>query len=175
MVKSRFTSFCLFLLLLLGFAQALWAQDSEAAAKELNSGIALNRLIGISTQLSNLNERLRSELQDSKRNSLELQSMLEDSKRELEELRQELEALRNSSKELLSAAENSQTELAALMTALRKAESSLMSLEISFAAYREAAESRISSLERKNKLLKWGFIATGVLAAGFGTAFLIAR
>ena len=72
----------------------------------------------------------------------------------------------------LSAAESSQTELTALQTALRKAESSLMSLELSFAACRQTAETRINTLERQNRLWKWGCIAAGVLAVGFGTAFL---
>jgi len=142
----------------------------------------LNRLIEISGQLSTLNERLRSELQDSRRSSRELQTMLESSKRELdglrrelETLRQELEALHNSSTQLLAAAENSQTELTAVQAALKKAESSLASLEQSFAAYRQAAERRINSLERQNRLWKWGCIAAGVLAAGFGTAFLVTQ
>jgi chromosome segregation ATPase len=134
---------------------------------------ALNRLIEISTQLSNLNEKLRSELQDSKKSSSELQNMLEISRMELDALRKELSALRTSSEELLSKAENSQTELNALQTVLRKAESSLTSLELSFAAYREASENRIRVLEKEKRRWKWGFIAAGVLAAGFGAAFII--
>jgi predicted nucleic acid-binding Zn-ribbon protein len=101
--------------------------------------------------------------------------MLETSRLELEELKRELEALRISSTELLAAAENSQTELTALGAALRKAESSLMSLELSFAAYREAAEGRIKTLSKEKRLWKWGCIAAGVLAAGFGTAFFVGR
>jgi hypothetical protein len=58
---------------------------------------------------------------------------------------------------------------------LSKAESSLTSLEISFAAYREAAETGIKRLERENRLWKWGCIASGVLAAGFVTAFAVSR
>ena len=195
MSKLRF-SLPLFLLSLLfwglpwGFLgpSGLWAQSAAVQSAE-NSESALNRLIGISAQLSTLNERLREELQDSRRNSTQLQSMLETSKRELEGLReelrvlkpelealkQELEALQSGSTELLFAAENSLTELTALQAALRKAESSLMSLELSFSAYRQTAENRIRRLERENRLWKWGCAAAGVLAAGFGTAFLLGR
>ena len=108
--------------------------------------------------------------------------MLESSKKELEGLRlelsmlkQEAEALQNSSTELLIAADKSLTELTALQEALRKAESSLMSLELSFAAYRRAAEGKISVLERKNKFWKWSCAAAGILAAGLGTALLAGR
>ena len=183
MPKNRFLS-CLFLLpaLCLGLPLGLWAQDSGAAPSEGNSENALNRLIGISAQLSDLNERLRSELQDSRQNSRELQNMLEASRKELEGLRQELgalkqelEALHSSSTVLLTKAENSQTELAGLREALRKAESSLLSLELSFASYRETAEGRIKTLERQNRFLKWGCIAAGALAAGFGAAAIIGR
>ena len=180
MQKSCFT-LC-FLLLLPGLPWGLWAQNSAAGMSGENSENALNRLIEISTQLSNLNERLRNELQDSRQSSRELQTMLESSRKELGLLQQELvllrqeaEALQNSSTELLMKAENSETELTALMAALRKAESSLMSLELSFASYRETAERRINSLERMNRFWKWGFIAAGVLAAGFGAAFIAGR
>ena len=172
----------LLLLLSLGFSWGLWGAESGEQPNAGNSGSALNRLIEISSQLSNLNEKLRIELQDSKQSSRELQIMLETSRKELEGLRQELEvlkqelgSLRNSSTELLVKAENSQTELAALQTALRKAESSLTSLEISFAAYREVSENRIQKLEKEKRLWKWGCIAAGVLAIGFGAAFLAGR
>jgi len=162
--------------------QGLWAQDSAAAQSKTSSAAALNRLIEISAQLSTLNGRLQNELQDSRRSSRELQTMLETSRKELEGLRgeletlkQELAALHSTSAELLTKEENSQTELAALREALRKAESSLTSLELSFAAYRETAESRINSLERENRLWKWGCIAAGILAAGFGAALLIGK
>ena len=101
--------------------------------------------------------------------------MLETSRQELEGLKQELEALRITSAELLTGTENSLMELTALQEALRKAESSLTSLELSFTAYREAAEGRIKTLEREKSLWKWGCVAAGVLAAGFGTAFLLGR
>jgi len=169
--------FYLFLLPVLfsGFSQGLWALDSGAAVNEGNSGNGLNRLIGISTQLSVLNERLRNELQDSRQNSRELLNMLEASKQELEELRSELGVLQNSSTELLIKAEYSQTELTGLQEALRKAEYSLMSLELSWAAYRESAERSINILSRKKTFWKWSCIAAGVLAAGFGTAFVAGR
>ena len=165
--------FCLLLalVLFLGLPLELWAQ----AGTNGNSGNALNRLIEISGQLSMLNEKLQGELNDSRQNSRELQNMLETSKLELGGLRRELEALRSSSTDLLAAAENSQTELTVLRSALMKAESSLMSLEISFAAYREAAERKIKGLERQNRFWKWGCIGAGVLAVGFGTGFLLSR
>jgi len=173
MLNYRFILF--FLFLLQGLSWGLWAAESPATGAGGNSENALNRLIGISTQLSILNERLSEELRDSRRSSRELQIMLETSKKELEGLRAELEALHSSSTELLIKAGNSQTELTALQTALRKAESSLMSLELSFAAYRETAEGRIKTLEKKNRLWKWGCIAAGILAAGAGAAFLATR
>ena len=172
---------CLFSALFLGLSWGTWAQ-SAGPGSEGNSESALNRLIGISTQLSALNERLQGELQDSRQNSRQLQSMLEDSRRELEGLRQELwalkqelQALQTSSTALLAAAENSQTELTVLQEALRRAEFSLMNLEISFAAYRQTSQARINRLQRENRLYKWGCAAAGVLAAGLGTAFLLGR
>jgi hypothetical protein len=48
-------------------------------------------------------------------------------------------------------------------------------LELSFAAYREAAETGIKRLERENRLWKWGCAASGVLAAGFAAAFMVSR
>jgi uncharacterized coiled-coil DUF342 family protein len=140
-----------------------------------NSENALSRLIEISGQLSTLNERLREELQDSRQNSRELQSRLEVSRQELEELRKELAELQRNSMGLLLKAESSQTELAGLLTALRTAESSLMSLQLSFAAYSETAEKRIKTLEKNSRLWKYGCIAAGVLAAGFATAFFAGR
>ena len=170
--RTILSSLLLLSALFSGLSTELWALD-YTTENEGNSENALNRLIEISTQLSTLNERLRIELQDSRQSSRELQSMLEASRKELETLRGELETLHSSSTELLTKAENSQTELAALRTALRKAESSLMSLELSFEAYRESAERRIDTLAKQGRLWKWGCIGAGVLAAGFGTAFLL--
>ena len=186
MIKCRLSLYCFFLpVLFSGLSWGLWAQDSLNYRAELpaqNSEDALTRLTAISVQLSALNEKLQKELQDSRQNSKELQNMLESSKREAEYLRQELEVLKTeagtfqkNSAGLLNAAENSQTELTALQEALRKAESSLMSLELSFAAYRETAEGRIKTLEKRNRVWKWGCIAAGVLAAGLGTALLVSK
>ena len=140
-----------------------------------NSENALSRLIEISDQLSALNAKLQNELQDSRKSSRELQNMLESSKLELDILKQELERLRITSAELLYKAENSQTESTGLTTALKKAESSLLSLELSFEAYRRTAERKISSLENQNKFWKIGCIAAGVLAAGLGTVLAIGK
>ena len=174
MTINRFTLCFWFLLpaLFWGLSWGIWAQESLGTE---NSGSALNRLIEISGQLSNLNERLRTELQDSRRSSRELEIMLEISRQELDGLRLELGVLQNSSTELLLAAENSLTELTGLQTALREAESSLMSLELSFAAYREVSERRTNILLRENRLMKWGCAAAGVIAVGFATAFMMAR
>ena len=167
MGKKYFTWYCLLFVLFLVFPLALWP-DTGTGEEEGNSQNALNRLLEISLQLSNLNERLQTELQDSRQNSMDLTIMLEESRRELE-------ALQNNSTGLLTIAENSQTELAGLMTHLKRAESSLMSLELSFAAYRETAENRIRSLERGNRLWKWGAVGAGILAVGFGMALLISQ
>jgi uncharacterized coiled-coil DUF342 family protein len=179
MVNKNFSFSCLFLLpvLFLALSLPIWAEDSSERAEAIppNSENALSRLIEISGQLSILNERLREELQDSRQSSRDLQSRLEVSRRELEELRQELGELQNSSMGLLLKAESSQRELTELLTALRTAESSLTSLGLSFAAYSETAERRIKSLERNNRIWKYGCIAAGVLAAGFGIAFFAGR
>ena len=162
----------LFLLLPVLFlgSQLLYSQEGEAGAAI--SGNVLNRLIAISQSLSRLNENLQKELQDSRQNSRELLTMLEASRQELSIYRQELEALRTDSMELLNKAESSLTELAALQAALRKAESSLMSLELSFEAYHRAAEQKINPLTMEAKYWKWGCIAAGLLAAGFGGVLL---
>jgi len=179
MVSKNFFCSCLFLLpvLFLALSLPIWAQDSSGKAGEIppNSDNALSRLIEISNQLSSLNERLREELQDSRQSSRDLQSRLEASRRELEELRQELAELQRNSTGLLLKAENSQTELAGLLTALRTAESSLMSLQLSFEAYSKTAEKRINTLEKSNRLWKYGCIAAGAIAAGFAIAFFAGR
>jgi ABC-type multidrug transport system fused ATPase/permease subunit len=179
MASKSFSCSCLFLLpvLFLALSLPIWAQDSSGKAEEIpqNSENALSRLIEISNQLSILNERLRGELQDSRQSSRDLQSRLEASRRELEELRQELAELQRNSMGLLLKAENSQTELAALQTALRTAESSLTSLGLSFAAYSEAAEKKIKTLEKNSRIWKFGCIAAGAIAAGFAIAFFAGR
>ena len=180
MTKRPFTIFYFLFLpvLLLVLPLRLFSLEGEPekqAGNPENSGNALNRLIEISDQLSLLNGKLRSELQDSRQNSRELQNMLEASTLELNGLKQELTVLRTASTELLGKAERSLLESTELQTALKKAESSLASLELSFALYREAAERKISGLEKKNRLWKWGSIAAGVLAAGFAAALIITR
>ena len=176
MLKGRIILFFFLLpFLFLGLSWGLWAAEPGEPGSGENSGSALNRLIEISTQLSALNARLQSELQGSRQSSRELQTMLEASRKELEELRLELQLLRSTSAGLLLKAESSQTELTALLAALRKAESSLMSLELSFAAYRQSTEKRIATLEKRNRFWKWGCIGAGIFAAGLGTAMILGR
>jgi chromosome segregation ATPase len=139
-----------------------------------NSRNELARLIEISTKLAALNERLRNELDGSRKSSAELSNTLTASRTELDGLRTELESLRRASRELLSRAELSNQELNGLREALRKAESSLTNLEQSFGAYRMAAESRIAYLEKSGRFLKYGLIAAAVLAAGGWAAFAAA-
>jgi chromosome segregation ATPase len=156
-----------------------YASPSDPAGNETNSTgnsrNELSRLIEISTRLAGLNERLRTELADSRRNSAELSNMLGASKTELDTLRAELEALRLTSTGLLNKAELSNQELNGLREALRRAESSLTSLEQSFGAYRMTAESRIAHLERSGRVFKYGFIAAAVLGIGGWTAFALSR
>jgi predicted nucleic acid-binding Zn-ribbon protein len=131
------------------------------------------RLTEISARLSEINGRLRSELEDSRKNSAELSNMLTTSKRELDGLKTELESLRKTSTGLLSKAELSNQESSGLREALRKAESSLTSLEQSFGTYRTAAEARISYLEKSGRFFKYGFFAGALLALGGWTAFAL--
>jgi predicted nucleic acid-binding Zn-ribbon protein len=100
---------------------------------------------------------------------------LETSRNELEQLKQELAPLRNSSTELLSRAEKSEQELSGLKTALRKAESSLVSLDLSYGAYKTAAEARITRLERSGQWLKYALIGAAAIAVGGWTAFAVTR
>jgi len=137
--------------LCLACAMALWAPASSwpqaAAAPSPVSTSELARLAEISTRLEALNERLRNELADSKRNSSELAALLGSSRLELEALRSELESSRRISTELGERAASSASESTALRTALTKADDSLRSLESSFEAYRRAAEARIRKVE----------------------------
>jgi chromosome segregation ATPase len=148
---------------------------SDSEPPDENSQDALSRLSRISTRLAELNERLRTELEDSRKSSLELQDMLGRSKIELDGLKTELEALRRTSQELLTRAETSNQELEELRTALTRAESSLTSLEQSFASYRMTAEARIAYLESRGRLFKYGFFAASLLALGGWTAFALSR
>jgi chromosome segregation ATPase len=131
----------------------------------------LARLIEISAKLAELNETLRNELADSRKNSAELSNTLVTSKNELDALRTELESLRRTSAGLLSKAELSSQESSGLREALKRAESSLTNLERSFGAYRMTAESRIASLEKSGRLFKYASIAGAVLAIAGWTAF----
>jgi hypothetical protein len=140
-----------------------------------NSPNELSRLIEISARLSEINGRLRSELEDSRKNSAELSNMLTASKRELDGLKTELETLRMTSTGLLNKAELSSQESSGLREALKKAESSLTSLELSFGTYRTAAEKRIALLEKSGRFFKYGFFAGAFLALSGWAAFAFAR
>jgi predicted nucleic acid-binding Zn-ribbon protein len=144
----------------------VYSLESEADGNGTGSGNELERLIGISTRLGELNTTLRNELDGSRRNSEELRLMLTKSKTELDALRAELEQLRRASTALSNTAGISQTELTALQTALMKAESSLKSLEQSFAAYRQTAELRIASLERSRNGYRIAFFTAAAFAIG---------
>jgi septal ring factor EnvC (AmiA/AmiB activator) len=168
-------SLFLCLVLFLGPLSRAFAQSSDSELPGGNSQDALSRLIGISTRLAGLNERLRTELEDSRKSSLELRDTLERSKTELDGLRTELEDLRRTSQELSARAETSSQELEGLRTALTRAESSLTNLEQSFAAYRMTAEARIAYLERSGRFMKYGLAAAVLLALGGWTAFALGR
>jgi chromosome segregation ATPase len=147
--------------------------DSEPPGR--NSEDALSRLSEISTRLAELNERLRTELEDSRKSSLELQNTLTRSKNELDGLKTELETLRKTSQELLDRVEISNRESEELRTALTKAEDSLTSLEQSFASYRMTAEGRIAYLESRGRFFMYGFFAASLLALSGWTAFALSR
>jgi uncharacterized membrane-anchored protein YhcB (DUF1043 family) len=151
----------------LAFSPPVFSLDSVPVPQTNSSERELSRLIEISSQLTLLNEKLRNELEDSRKNSLDLRNTLEKSKNELDELREELEALRTASAALLNTQNESQTDLTALQAALTKAGNSLASLEQSFAAYKIQAELQIGRLEKTNRIWKWGCAALGVTAAGF--------
>jgi septal ring factor EnvC (AmiA/AmiB activator) len=133
----------------------------------------LSRLIEISTRLSEINETLRNELEDSRKTSTELYTTLETSKRELERSKAELERLRMNSTRLLETAQNSEQVLSGLREALRKAENSLMNLELSWEGYRITAENRIAALERRARVYPWALAAAALLAAAGWTAFAL--
>jgi chromosome segregation ATPase len=135
----------------------------------------LTRLLEISARLGELNETLRKELESSRKNSTELLATLETSRNELERLKQELEPLRINSTELLRRAEKSERELSGLRAALRKAESSLVSLDLSYGAYKTTAEARITRLERSGRWWKYAVIGAAAIAAGGWTAFAVTR
>jgi septal ring factor EnvC (AmiA/AmiB activator) len=141
------------------------------------SGNELSRLIEISNQLALLNEKLRSELEDSRKNSQSLRDTLGKSKEELDVLKLELAQLQTASKALLSTQAESQTDLTLLQAALTKADSSLTSLEQSFAAYRQTAELQITRLEKARNGWRIAFFAAlgAALAGGITAAAVSAR
>jgi chromosome segregation ATPase len=150
--------------------------DSPAPPPETGSAQSeLARLLEISTRLSAINETLRNELENSRRSSTALSGTLETSRRELEQLRAELDGLRTTSTQLLAAARNSESELNGLREALKKAESSLMSLELSWEAYKTAAETRIARLERRAVFYRWSLAAVIVIAASGWAAYGISQ
>ncbi|MDR1252832.1 MAG: hypothetical protein LBK62_11820 [Treponema sp.] len=154
-----------------GLPLPLYSLESGQTVSGSVSENELSRLIEISNQLVDLNEKLRSELEDSRKNSKSLQDTLGKSKEELDALRTELEHLRTASTALLNTQEKSQTDLALLQTALTKAESSLTSLEQSFAAYRQTAELQIARLEKARGGWRVAFLAAcGAALAGVITA-----
>jgi len=182
--KSRFrpsrfrpSRFILFLCLC---AASSWAPSARAFSQASAppeppkiSGSELSRLIEISARLVTLNETLRNELSDSKRNSEELARTLGTSKNELDGLRSELEALRTTSTALALSAENSSRESDGLRAALTRADSSLLSLEASFEAYRKEAEGRTARLERSASFFRYLAAALGALSVGGWGAFLV--
>jgi chromosome segregation ATPase len=165
----------LFLFFCWAFSPGLYSLPSDTAGNGTSLPGELTRLIEISTRLGELNETLRSELENSRKNSAELSNMLMNSKAELDGLRGELESLRRTSTELLNKAELSNQESKRLREALTKAESSLTSLEQSFGDYKMAAEARISSLEGSGRFYKYGFFAGIILALSGWAAFALTR
>jgi uncharacterized coiled-coil DUF342 family protein len=156
----------------------LWAALVQALPLRLYGSPSegeLTRLLEISARLSELNEQLKHELEGSRQSSRELLNTLEASKRELDELKKELTPLRQDSIALLKGATISIEELSELRTALRKAESSLMSLDVSYGAYRVAAETRITRLERGRRWYIYAVIAVALTAAGGWTAYAVTR
>jgi predicted nuclease with TOPRIM domain len=141
--------------------------ESEAEGNGTNLSDRLEQLSRISKMLAELNARLRSELDGSRKNSEELRHTLERSKSELDEVRAELERLRGSSTALWNVAEDLPKDLEGLREALMRAESSLRNLEQSFAAYRQTAELKIGSLEKSRNFYRAAFFtAAGFAAAG---------
>jgi chromosome segregation ATPase len=149
----------------------LWSSPSEPPESKTDCGNELSRLIEISTRLAELNGTLRNELAGSRKTSTELSGLLAASKIELGELRAELERLRRTSTELLNRAEISNRESCGLRAALTKAETSLVSLEQSFGAYRTAAEKRTARLEGLGRFTTYGFVISAVLALAGWAAF----
>ena len=134
-------------------SRSAFGQSSQAGEPRRISASELERLAEISRRLLLLNERLKTELEDSRRSSEDLAALLESSRRELEALRLELEASRTISTGLASRAESSERDSASLREALTRAQVSLESSTTSFEAYRRAAEARLRRAERGKRLL----------------------
>ena len=134
-------------------SRSAFGQSSQAGEPRRISASELERLAEISRRLSLINERLKTELEDSRRSSEDLAALLESSRRELEALRLELEASRTISTGLASRAESSERDSASLREALTRAQVSLESSTTSFEAYRRAAEARLRRAERGKRLL----------------------
>jgi septal ring factor EnvC (AmiA/AmiB activator) len=167
---ESFTGRCFLLLALAAVSlPPLFSLPDSGTGTE--AGNELSRLLEISTRLSSLNEKLRNELADSKKNSAELSNMLLSSRGELENLRKELEDLRKTSAALMSEAENSNRESDGLRAALTKAGNSLRNLEQSFENYRIYAEARIAYLEGQGRFLKYGLAGALVLTLSGWIAF----
>jgi chromosome segregation ATPase len=122
------------------------SSSASAAPAQAISASELARLYEISTRLASLNERLRTELEASKRSSSALEDSLATSTLELATLRAELEASRRSLKALEDSVARSERESSGLKEALTRADDSLKSLEASFEAYKREAEGRIMAL-----------------------------
>ena len=172
---------CLCAALSLALSAPLWCQDTATPPNSANLGNELTRLVEISARLALLNETLRTELAGSRKSSEDLALSLGTSKSELASLRFELEELRTElgssrlvSSGLATSAENLEKESLALREALRRADSSLLSLEASFADYRTTAESRTLSLEKSGVVSRlWNWIASLLAVAGW-SAFILA-
>ena len=171
-----------------------WCQAGDPPAVLTISAAELDRLLTISTRLAALNATLKTELDDSRKNSdglaFSLESLTSEAERqktelatlksalgtlsaELATLRTELELSRTRSNELALIAANSETDLIGLKTALTEAESSLRNLTASFSDYEAAAEAEIARLERGSAF--WERFGWAALLAAIGgwTAFLL--
>ncbi len=146
-----------------------FGEEPKPAGKNYEN--ELLQLSEISTKLAKLNERLKSELENSRKNSSELEIRLSESKTELEQLRAELETLRNSSNELRQSAEISLQESVQLKDSLQKTESSLESLEQSFNDYKLKAEQELNRLEQSRKRYRFLAMLMATLAVSSWAAF----
>lgn len=131
----------------------------------------LLRLTEISMQLGRLNERLKNELENSRKNSSELENRLKASKTELEQLQAELKALQSSLIELRLNVTTSLQESKQLKDSLQKTEDSLQSLEQSFNNYKTAAEQELKRLEQSRNRYRLLLIIAGTFAVSGWSAF----